>query len=56
MITVHCVQNPDMMLLFSCSHDNSSSCSGGHGDERSPQILAKAVQVHSEMLKGMYFA
>lgn len=38
------------------SHDTASSCSGGHGDERSPQILAKAVQVHSEMLKGMYFA
>ena len=35
---------------------NGSSCSGGHGQNRSPQILAKVVQVHPEMLKGMYFA
>lgn len=38
------------------SPDNGSSSSGGHGDSRSPQILAKAVQVHPDILKGMYFA
>ena len=44
------------LQFFPFSPENGSSCSGGHGEDRSPQILAKAVQVHPEMLKGMYFA
>lgn len=48
---------PCNSFFSSCrSPDNGSSSSGGHGDSRSPQILAKAVQVHPDILKGMYFA
>ncbi|XP_074606189.1 protein argonaute-2-like isoform X1 [Acropora palmata] len=36
--------------------ESGSSGSAGHGESRNSQILAKAVQVHPEMLKCMYFA